>query len=139
MLVLAYDNTAGDNQVSTDCFKKYFLPRSKIENYNIEIDPRNLDDQPINDSIKQYDDIKKISTGDGWLHDWLFIGFCLFWKKLQTNCSWSKQTKNFGCWFESNPPMIFTDIVKPTAKIYYILKQSKETMLELFKETTIVF
>ena len=65
MLVLAYDNTAGDNQVSTDCFKKYFLPRSKIENYNIEIDPRNLDDQPINDSIKQYDDIKKISTGDG--------------------------------------------------------------------------
>ena len=30
LLVLAYDNTAGDNQVSVDSFKKYFLPRVKI-------------------------------------------------------------------------------------------------------------
>ena len=32
--------------------KKYFLPRIKINNYNIEIDGRNFYDQPINDSIK---------------------------------------------------------------------------------------
>ena len=31
LLVLAYDNTAGDDQVS---FKQYFLPRVKIENNN---------------------------------------------------------------------------------------------------------
>ena len=54
--VLAYDNTPGDNQVSVNSFKKYFLPRIKIENYNIEIDGRNFYDQPINDSIKQYDE-----------------------------------------------------------------------------------
>ena len=30
--VLAYDNTAGNNQVSVDYFQKYFLPRVKIEN-----------------------------------------------------------------------------------------------------------
>ena len=42
-----------------------FLPRLKIENYNIEIDGRNFYDQPINDSIKQYDEIRKISTGQG--------------------------------------------------------------------------
>ena len=65
LFVLAYDNTAGDNQVSIDSFKKYFLPRVKIENYNIEIDGRNFYDQPINDSIKQYDEIRKISTGQG--------------------------------------------------------------------------
>ena len=59
LFVLAYDNTAGNNQVSIDSFKKYFLPRVKIENYNIEIDGRNFYDQPINDSIKQYDEIKK--------------------------------------------------------------------------------
>ena len=53
LFVLAYDNTAGNNQVSVDSFKKYFLPRFKIENYNIEIDGRNFYDQPINDSIKQ--------------------------------------------------------------------------------------
>ena len=63
MFVLAYNNKAGDDQVSIDSFKKCFLPRVKIENYNIEIDGRNLYDQPINDSIKQYDEIRKISTG----------------------------------------------------------------------------
>ena len=37
----------------------------KIENYTIEIDGRNIYDQPIDDSIKQYDEIGKISTGQG--------------------------------------------------------------------------
>ena len=32
LFVLAYDNTTGNNQVSVDCFKKYFLPRVKTEN-----------------------------------------------------------------------------------------------------------
>ena len=52
--VLAYGDTKGDNQVSVDSFKKYFLPRVKIKNCNIEIDGRNFYDQPINDSIKHY-------------------------------------------------------------------------------------
>ena len=42
---------------------KCFLPRITINNYNIEIDGRNFYDQPINDSIKQYDEVRKISTG----------------------------------------------------------------------------
>ena len=65
LFVLAYNNTAGDNQVSVDSFKKYYLLRFKIENYNIEIDRRNFYDQPINDSIKQYNKIRKISKGQG--------------------------------------------------------------------------
>ena len=65
LFVLAYYNTEGNNQISIDSSKKYFLPRVKIENYNIEIDGRNFYDQPINDSIKQYDEIRKISTGQG--------------------------------------------------------------------------
>ena len=65
LFVLAYDNTAGNNQVSFDSYKKYFLPRMKIDKYNIEIDGRNFYDQPINDLIKQYDEVRKISTGQG--------------------------------------------------------------------------
>ena len=65
LFVLAYNNKEGDNKVSVDSYKKYFLPRVKIENYNIEIDGRNFYDQPINDSIKQYDEVRKISTGQG--------------------------------------------------------------------------
>ena len=38
LFVLAYENTGGNNQVSVDSYKKYFLSRVKIENYNIEID-----------------------------------------------------------------------------------------------------
>ena len=53
LFVLAYNNTADkDDQVSIDFFKKYLLPRVKIENYNIEIDGRNFYGQPNNDSIK---------------------------------------------------------------------------------------
>ena len=48
LFVLAYDNTAGDKQVSIDSSKKYF-PRFKIENYNMEIDSRSFYDQPINE------------------------------------------------------------------------------------------
>ena len=63
MFVLAYDNTAGINQVSVDSYEKYFLQRVNIQNYKIEIDGRNFYDQPIIDSIKQYDEIRKILTG----------------------------------------------------------------------------
>ena len=42
LLILAYDNTAGNDQVSDDSFKKYFLPRVKIENYSIGTDGRNF-------------------------------------------------------------------------------------------------
>ena len=38
LLVLFYDSAAADHQVSVIFFKKYFLPRIKIENYNIETD-----------------------------------------------------------------------------------------------------
>ena len=69
MFVFASDNTAdhanNNDQVSINPFKKYFLPRVKIENYNPEIDERNFYDQSINDSIKQYNDIRKISTWQG--------------------------------------------------------------------------
>ena len=78
MFVPAYDNTAGNNQVSVDSFKKYFLPRVKIENYNIEIDGRNFYDQPINDLIKQYYKIRKKSTGQG---DYCLLDFDYFEKK----------------------------------------------------------
>ena len=52
LFVLAYNNTAGNNQVSVDSYKRYFLPRVKIDNCNIEIDGRNFYDHLINDSIK---------------------------------------------------------------------------------------
>ena len=66
MFVLAYNNTEGDNiQVSINSRQKYFLPRVNIGNYNIQIDGRNFYDQPIHDLIRQYDEVREVSTGQG--------------------------------------------------------------------------
>ena len=46
--MFAYNNTAGNDQVSVGSCKKYFLAKVKIDNYSIEIDDRNFYDQPIN-------------------------------------------------------------------------------------------
>ena len=89
MFAFAFDNAAGNNEVSVDSFKKYFPPRVKVENYNIEIGGRNFYDQAINELIKQYNEVRKVSTGQG--DDYItgcFIRFCFFWKKLQINCYW---------------------------------------------------
>ena len=44
---------------------KYFLPRVYITKYNVLINGRNFYDQAINDLIKQYDETRKIATGQG--------------------------------------------------------------------------
>ena len=51
LFVLAYDNT-GDNPVTADSHKKYFLARKKINNYNIEIDGKKFYDQHRRDKAK---------------------------------------------------------------------------------------
>ena len=65
LFVLAYNNRNGDDHVSIDSYKKYFLSRVKIENYNIEIDRRDFYDQSINDSVRQYHEVRKILAGQG--------------------------------------------------------------------------
>ena len=62
--VFAYAIAAGA-EVDIKNNKKYFLPGSKINNYNVLIDGRNFYAQPINDFIKQYDEVRKVSAGQG--------------------------------------------------------------------------
>ena len=122
--------------------KKNFLPRVKIENYNIEIDGREFYDQPINDSIKQYDEIRKISTGQG---DDYTTGCLLDFAYFEKNCrliavDLSKQ-KVLDANSRAIQQIIFTGKIKATEEntrvlIYYILEKSKETVLEFSKGTT---
>ena len=63
LFVLAYRDHGSANIVTADSHRGYSLPRIKIENCNIEIDRRNSYDQPINDLIKQYGEVRKVSTG----------------------------------------------------------------------------
>ena len=66
LFVLAFNGANNDaNRVPRDSHRKYFLPRVNITNYNVLIYVRNFYDQPINDEIKKYDEIRKIATGIG--------------------------------------------------------------------------
>ena len=64
MFFLAFHND-GDKKVVRDSHRKYFLPGVKITNYNVLIDGRNFYDQPVNDLVKQWDEIRTIATGQG--------------------------------------------------------------------------
>ena len=67
LFVLAYvvATVAENDEAGLKENKKYFLERGEIKNYNVLVDGWNFHDQPINDLIKQYDEVKKVSTGQG--------------------------------------------------------------------------
>ena len=48
-IYLAYRDRGCASRITADSHRRYFLSRVKIGNYNIEIDGRNFNDQPIND------------------------------------------------------------------------------------------
>ena len=52
-----------NNRVLRDSHTKHFLPRVNVTNCNVLIDGRNFYNQPINDLIKQYDEIRKTEAG----------------------------------------------------------------------------
>ena len=144
LFVLAYDNTADDanhkNQVSIHSFKKYFLPRVKIESYSIEIDWRNFHDLSTV-SVKQYDKIRKISTGHG--DDYItgcLLDFAYFEKNYRLIAADLSKQKALDADSRAIQQIIFTGKIKAAADdtrviIYYILEQSKETILEFAKGT----
>ena len=137
MFVVAYDNTTGNDQVSVDSFKKCFLPRVKIKNYNTEIDGRNFYDQPINDSIKQYDEVRKVSTGqDDDYTTGCLLDFAYFEKSYRLIAADLSKQKTLDAGPRAIQQIIFTGKVNVNATIYYILEQSKETILQFSKRTT---
>ena len=136
LFVRAYGRENDD--ATENSHRKYFLPRMKIKNYNAEIDETNFYDQSINDLIKQYDEIRKISTGQG---DDYTTGFSLDYVYFKDEfrlitADLSKQ-KALDADPKAIQQIIFTGQVDDEALIVlYILGKSKETILEFFKGTT---
>ena len=140
--MLADNNTAGNDQVSVDSYKKYLLPRVKIGNYNIEIDGRNFYDQPIDNSIEQYDEVRKISTGQG--DDYTtgcLLDYSYFRKNYRLLAADLSKQKALDADSRAIQQIIFTGKIKATVAntrvvIFYVLEKSKETILEFSKGTT---
>ena len=138
--VLAFNNATDDdgtdtaNKVKRDAHRKYFVPRVDITNYNVLIDGRNFYDQPINDQIRKYDEIRKTATRKG---DDYTTGCLLDYQYFKDNyqliaVDLSKQKE-----LDADPTAIqqieFYGMLKTNAQVCTVLKKSKETILEFYK------
>ena len=140
MFAVAY--ARGDNVANENSYTKYGLPRFKIKNYNIEIDGRNFSDQSVNDLVKQYEEIRKISTGksDEYTTGCL-LDFAYFEKNYRLIVADLSKQKAVDAESRTIQQIFFTGKIKAVANntrviIYYILEQSKEIALEFAKGTT---
>ena len=135
LLVLAFDNTNnGNKKVERDSHRKYFLPGVNVTNYNVLIDGRNFHDQPINDQIRKYDEIRKIATGQG---DNYATGCLLDYQYIKDHhqliaVDLSKQKE-----LDADPRAIqqikFYGMLNINSQVCTVLEKLKETILEFYR------
>ena len=136
LVVLTYQR--GNNYVNEEAFNN--LPKIKIEKYNVEIDGINFYDQAINNSVKQYDEVRKISTGqDDDYTTGCLLDFAYFEKIYRLIAADLSKQKALDADPKAIQQIIFTGKTDTQISVYYILEQSKETMSEFSKGTTKVF
>ena len=137
LFVLVFDNTEdGDKKVERNNNTKYFLPRVNRTNYNVLIDRRNFYDHPINDIIKQYDEIRRIATGQG---DDYTTGCLLDYQYFKNHYNLiaidlSKQ-KELDANSRAIQQIEFYGILKTNSQLCTVLVKSKETTLQFSKGT----
>ena len=56
---------ANDNQFNRNSQQKYYLPRNDLNEYNVIIGGRNFYDNPIENDIEKYRELKKVMIGKG--------------------------------------------------------------------------
>ena len=65
----------------------------------------------------------------------MFIGFCLFWKNYKSISADLSKQKASDADPKAIQQIIFTGKTENQVRVYYILKQSKETILGVSKGT----
>ena len=146
LFVLAFNNTTVNddnnsinninNRVERDSHQKYFLPRVNITDYNVLINGRTFDDQPISSQVRKYDDIRKIAT----VHGDDYTAGCLLDHQYLTRhyhviaVDLSKQKE-----LNADPRTIqqieFYRMLKTKPQVCTILEKEKETLLGFYKRT----
>ena len=97
-------------------------------------------DQAINDTIKQYDEVKKISTGQGDdCTTGCLLDFAYFKKNYKLVAVDLSKQKALDADSRAIQQIISTCTASAAVIIYYILEQLKETILEFSKGTAKVF
>ena len=133
LFVLAFEN---DNHRRSD--ERYYLPTVEIKDYNIVINGENFFDQPIKNNKVTYDNIRKIATGQGddyttgCLLDYPY--FANTYKMIAVDLS--KQQA-----LDADPRAIqqinFTGNLDRAGntRVYFILEEAKETLLDFSQGT----
>ena len=138
LLLYAIAANAANNKTGIKDNKKHFLPRRKIENYNVLTDGRSFHDQPINDLIEQYDEIRRVSSGQG---DDYTTGCLLDYAYFKDNYRLIAVDLGKQRALDSDPRAIQQIVFQGVAggdddtkiRLYTTLEKSKETVLEFHK------
>ena len=133
--VLVFDNTEnGTKKVERNSHTKYFLPRVNITNYNVLIDGRNFYDPPINDIIKQYDEIRKIATGQGYDYTTgCLLDYQYFKDRYNLIAIDLSKQKELDADSRAIQQIEFYGMLKTNSRVCTVLEKSKETVLQFSK------
>ena len=139
LFLMAYSR-ADNNQPTRNGQQKYYLPRINLNKYSVVIDRRNFYDNPIESDIEKYRELKKVMTGKGQdyttgsLLDYNY--FKKHYKLVAVDLSKQKE-------LDADPRAIqqieFKYMLGTDSTIYWLLKKSKETILEFYKQTVKVY
>ena len=103
------------------------------------IDGRNLYDQLINDLIKQYDELRKVSTGQGDYTTGCLLDYVYFKDNYRLNVVDLSKQKALDADPRAIQKILFQEVVggdnNTKIRLYTILEKSKETVLEFYKGT----
>ena len=138
LFVMAYSRA--DNQPTRDGRRKYYLARIDLNKHNVIIDGRNFYDNPIENDIEKYRELKKVMIGKGEnyttgsLLDYDY--FNKHYKLVAVDLSKQKE-------LDADPRAIqqieFKYMLGVNSTIYWVLEKSKETILEFYKGTVKVY
>ena len=133
LFVLAFED---DAQRTSN--KRYYIPNVEIRDYNIMIDGKNSFDQPIKNNKVTYKNIRKIATGQGddyttgCLLDYIY--FKNYYKMIVVDLS---KQKALDADLKAIQLVNFTgNLDRPgNTRIYFILEEAKETVLDFSQGT----
>ena len=124
------------NRVIRNSYRKYFVTRVDITSYNVLIDGRNFYDQPVNDSIRKYDETRKIVTGkrDNYATTCL-LDYDYYKKNYQLIAVDLPKQRKLDADTRAIQQIEFIGMLKTRSNVFTILQKSKETILEIYQGT----
>ena len=138
LFVMAYSR-ADNNQPTRNGRTKYYLPRIDLEKF-VFIAGRNFYDNPIESDIEKYRELKKVMIGKG--EDYTtgsLLDFDYFKKHYKLVAVDLSKQKELDADLRAIQQIEFKYMLGTNSTIYWVLKKSKETILEFYKGTVKVY